>query len=833
MNFLPNITLPRDHLVATLEAAVASYALVVLTAPLGYGKTTLAHELAERIREQVFYVAIPSGPHNALYLWDLIFRDLAAQGFEAAIPLQHIGFPTEPLHLQRVLDSFRSHNRPLFLIVDDYHFVADTRMDDFVEALVRENIPGVHILLLSRTRPGLPLGDMRVKKLVALFGQDMLAFSQQEAIAYFHLHGSHDEYVAKSAWTFTEGWAAALWLSLQGWHSHGTIKPVHDVEALLSETVFAAYDVADQTFLLQLSVLGSFTPRQAAAISNDTSAPRRLRQLHNQNAFISYTPASDTYQLHSIFRTFLANRLAEQPEGALATDSAAGLWPHYIDKPSLYRRTGEWFAAHNGPVRAIRFFAQAGRDEDLVRILDIFAASGDGLLIAFDPEGIPAILQRIPWRVRAVCPLGWLSFVCYYITVGNTKDGVQLLVEADQRFATDEAISPAMRQRIKGELAFVRGVFAFNDLAAMREIHGEAHALLQGQRSIIAKPRNIWTFGSPHIAFSFVREPGTYGQLRDLLDDHLPPFQEMTGTAIGGDILFRAEWLLETGVLDKVEPFLLKGLHMVVSKEQLAGLVVVYFTLGRLRLAQGKVHEAKSALEGIRPQIERADNMLLSNFLDLAMHYMAAACGDVEQSRQWMLRVNLTATNSLYQGTNFARIVYGKSLMLMGEWARLEVFAEEIPEHLGRFQNLFGFIHALVLQALAAMPLHGQARAIELLHKAVTLARPDGIVCSIAEYGTFITPLLRRMHNDNPEDVFLKKLLKAAKGYALSNSREGLLLAPQEQAVMEKVMHNMSSEDIANALGITQGTVRNTLSRVYAKLGVKNRAQAVDKWRGR
>ena len=67
----------------------------------------------------------------------------------------------------------------------------------------------------------------------------------------------------------------------------------------------------------------------------------------------------------------------------------------------------------------------------------------------------------------------------------------------------------------------------------------------------------------------------------------------------------------------------------------------------------------------------------------------------------------------------------------------------------------------------------------------------------------------------------------------MSNSSEGLLLAPQEQAVMEKVMHNMSSEDIAKALGITQGTVRNTLSRVYAKLGVKNRAQAVDKWRGR
>ena len=833
MNLLANITLPRDHIVSTLEVAVASHALVVLTAPMGYGKTTVARELADTMSEQVFYVSIPYGSHNALYLWGIIFRDLAAQGLETAKKLEHIGFPTDALHMQRVLDLFISYNHPLFLVLDDYHFVQDRRMDTFLEALVRAEIPNVHILLISRFRPDLPLEDMRIKGLVSMFGQNVLAFSQDEAVAYFHLHGSHDELAAKSAWKFTEGWAAALWLSLQCWHSYGTIKPVHDIEALLSETVFASYDIADQIFLLQLSVLGHFTPRQAAAISGDTSAPRRLRQLHNQNAFISYTPASDCYKLHSIFRTFLAKRLAEQPEDSVIADPTSAQSPEYIDKPKLYRRAGEWFAMNNAPVAAIRFFSQAGRDEDLLRILEVFAASGDGLLIAFDPEGIPAILQSIPWRVRTLCPLGWLSFVCYYIIVGSNKDKVSLLAEIEERFATNEAIAPAMRQRIKGELAFVRGVFAFNDLAAMRDIHAEAHALLQGQRSIIAKPRNIWTFGSPHMAFAFLREPGTYNQLLDLLDDHLRPFQEMTGTAIGGDILFRAEWLLETGALDKVEPFLLKALHMVVSKEQLAGLVMVYFTLGRLRLVQGKVHEAKSILEGIRPQIERADNMLLSNFLDLAMHYIATTSGDIEQSRLWMSRVNLTATNSLYQGANFARIIYGKSLVLMGDWARLEVFAEEIPEHLGRFRNLFGYIHGLLLRAVSAMHLHGQARAIELLRQAVELARPDGIVGSIAEYGSHILPLLRRMQSDNPEDIFLKKLLKAAKGYAFTALGEGELLAPQEQAVMEKIVQNMSSGDIAEALGIKQGTVRNTLSRVYTKLGVKTRAHAVEKWRSR
>lgn len=212
--------LPRQRITAALADAVAAYPLTVLTAPMGYGKTTAARALASVASKEFFFVSIPPGPHTALYLWDLTFGQLAVQGLEIAVPLQQMGFPTDVPHMHRVLEVCRSFKSSVLLVLDDYHFATDPHMDAFIEALVREDLPDFNILLLSRTRPNMALEDMRVKGLATVFGQDLLAFSQHEAVAYFQLNNMFDAAIAENAWQFSEGWAAALWLSLQSWHRH-------------------------------------------------------------------------------------------------------------------------------------------------------------------------------------------------------------------------------------------------------------------------------------------------------------------------------------------------------------------------------------------------------------------------------------------------------------------------------------------------------------------------------------------------------------------------------------------------------------------------------------
>ena len=72
--------LPRERISAALAKAVAAHPLTLLTAPMGYGKSTMAREVMARLPGRSFYVSVTPGPHSAAYTWDLIWGQLARQG---------------------------------------------------------------------------------------------------------------------------------------------------------------------------------------------------------------------------------------------------------------------------------------------------------------------------------------------------------------------------------------------------------------------------------------------------------------------------------------------------------------------------------------------------------------------------------------------------------------------------------------------------------------------------------------------------------------------------------------------------------------------------------
>lgn len=832
----------RKRIVETLTDAVASYPLVVLTAPMGYGKSTAMHDLIQFLDTwRLFFITLPPGAHNALYLWDIICAQLAAQGSEIAPLMQRMGFPTDPILVQRTLNYGRTYlaSRPTVLVIDDYHFANAPEMNVLLEALARERMPGLCVVLLTRIRPDFHLEDLRLKGLAAFFEQDLLTFSRQDAADYFKLHEVEDARAVETAWVFSEGWASALWLSLQSYLTHGVIRPVRDMEILLSEAVFSTYSAEDKRLLLQLSVLDSFTSSQAAVVSGDAAAPRRLRHLHNQNAFLTYDNVSDSYRLHSIFRTFLANRLAEDPsspaEGGAqnedmrrrAEDNGA---VYRLDKPALYRRAGELFAQGEDRLQAMRFFFQAGRNEDLLRILEVFSIPSDGMFVKFDPEGVASMIRSIPWPVRRQCPIGYLAFIYHYMSRIDLKKGLALLEEVEARCATDNSFTLEERRRIEGEIELIRALEDFNDLSRMRNRHEKAHSLLQG-RSSISHPQLVWTFGSPHVAFLYLREPGNYKAMVDLVENNLHYYQEMSGgCSAGAQDLFRGEYSLETGAFHKVEHYLAKAAYRAAAKEQLSSLIAVNFARARYLFAEGKSHKTEEVLEEIRPGIAQAGRPLLMNSLELFQAYIAALRGDEEAIPLWLRRGDMASSPLFYQGTTFAHIVHGKALLVARDWDRLEALAEDIPAKLGVYRNLFARIHALVMHSIAQFNLRGQTQALPLLGKAINLARPDAIVCSIAEYGSHVYPMLLCLRDYTPDDLFLNVLIKTTKRYVRLGGAGQPILAPREQAILERVIQGLNNRDIGAALGITAASVGNTLSRVYTKLGVKNRTEALKKW---
>ncbi len=818
MPLSPARILPRPRVATALARAVAEYPLVAVVAPMGYGKTTAARELAEAVGGRTFSATIPPGPHNTRYLWNSVLGQFADQGLEIALTLRRLGFPTEPAQTRRVIDQCRGDTRPACLIFDDYQHVDDPALDAFFELLVREQLPGFHIALFSRTRPGMQLEELRFKGVAALFGSDLLAFTRDEAAAYFALHGCPG--AAAAAWSYSEGWAAALWLCLESWRKGGTARPTRDAEALLAETVFSAYNERERALLMQASVLDSFTAEEAARLSGDAGAPRRLRGLHDKNAFLSHDPATDSYQLHSIFRSFLAKAL-----GASA-----------IDMPALRRRAGECLAARGELMPAVRFFSQAGRDEDLLRLLDVFALPGANLLLFFFPQEIMAMAKAVPWRLRERRPVEYLSFVYFCLVEAGDPTAVTLLEEAEERFARAKSVSGAVKRRLKGEILLIKSMLAFNDLWAMRDVHEEAHRLLNG-RSAISNRRMIWTFGCPHASYLYLRRPGTYADMIELVEGHLHYFQDLTdGCSMGAERVFRAEWLLERDEPDRVASLLADADNRARSKDQLTTLLAAAFTRARLLAAAGRPAGALAALGEWQSAVQDADHVDLASCLDLAIGYMNACLGRLEAIPKWIREGSVDSPRNVVQMLGFIHAVHGKAALLAGEHERADAVARSIPVHLGPYCNLFGHIHAKAIEAAAARRLRGVDEALDPMRAAVDLARQDGIQLTLAEYGGHLLPLVLRLREEDPRDRYLAALAGLTERYArLAPADAGrksakVRLTPREEDSLKLLAKGKSNAEIAKRLGVAEITVKKTLTAAYAKLKARNRIEAAKKY---
>ncbi len=821
--------LTRDRVTAVLAGSIESHPLTVLTAPMGYGKTTAARELAALSTSRAYFATVPQGAHNARYVWELLCAQLAAQGLEGARELQRAGFPEDALGMRRVIDFCLNYKEHMLLVLDDYHLATDQALDGVLETLIRLEMEGFRILLLSRERPRLPLEELRMKGLAECFDGGLLVFTEDEAIDFFRLGGESDRAAASEAWRQCEGWAAALWLSLQSRLAGGRIVPSLDMNRLLSETVFPACSHREQRLLLSLSFMDSFTPWQAAEISGDKEAPRLLRDLQNKNALVSYAPSTDNYQIHGIFRSFLVNLFDETPDRPEEPEAGNSVPENLVlDKGALRRRAGEWFAAHGDPVRAMRFFSAAGQPRDFTRMLDLCARPDGAVMIGLDPQNLPPLLLALPWPARLAHPVGWLAFVYNLLTMVDPEQAIPLLLETGERLSAESSFSEPERKRLAGEMEMIRSVTYFNDIRAMLASWGRAVKLLGGRPSNIHLPNHIWAMGSPHASYMYLREPGEYAALDATIAENFTTYQKASGGGgAGAPELCRAERFLEMGLFGRVEPLVMKAIFKGQTQTQPTTLIVAHFALARLRLARGQKEEAQALLRNLEPGVAAAGNTFLDRLLDLARGYVGTTIGEAATVQAWLEQGQSLTGRAQPQARTFALIIFGKALLAAGRWAELEALSEDLENRLATGRNLFGRIHLLALRAGAVWRLYGRDKALPVLRRAVELARPDGLITPLAEYAPHLSPLWRRLGDLEPDDEFGQKILKTSGRYAAG----GGPLSLKERTLLELVEQGWPDKEISSRLGLSPKTVRNLLSRLYAKLGVANRLQAVRLWR--
>jgi LuxR family maltose regulon positive regulatory protein len=369
----------RPRLLDALDAATTR-PLTLLSAPTGFGKTTLLAAWARRGTRRSAWLTLTDGDADTVRLMAGIVAALRRAGVEIDDDLDRdlVGPGSDPAGgvLPRLLDGVGDGD-PVVLILDDYHLLTGSPARGLITEFVAGMPERFRVVIATRADPAMPLGRLRAVGSMQEIRSDLLRFDAGEADRF--LNGSLglnlDPASVATLEERTEGWPAGLYLAALGLRGHldrarfvaefaGSSRHIVDY---LSGEVLQGLRAEDRSFLLQSSILRRLTGPLCDAVTGMTGSSARLRELQRANLFIVPLDEQGTwFRFHRLFAQLLRSELAdESPEL----------------EPELHRRASVWHADH-GPVEAAVEHAVAAGDRALagslmVRSWQDFARTGE------------------------------------------------------------------------------------------------------------------------------------------------------------------------------------------------------------------------------------------------------------------------------------------------------------------------------------------------------------------------------------------------------------------------------------------------------------------------
>nr|BBH86688.1 LuxR family transcriptional regulator [Thermosporothrix sp. COM3] len=358
---LPKGLISRPELFQRLDDW-QSYRLTLLSAPAGFGKSTLLNQwLSERQTSiRAVWVALDSGDNDPLRFWYTILHacqswlqttdDRLASLLHAASPLAF-----QPLSLEEIIATFlnklASDTSGNLLVLEDYHFITNTRIHELLDFFITHLPQNMHVILLSRHEPPLPLARLRARGELNEFQATDLRFSLSETEAFLWQTASLSlpSETLEQLHERVEGWPTGLRLlslSLQRQqtqeqiqhtisHFNGTQRQVREYFVL---EVLQALPEPLQTFLLCTSILPRLHPSLCAEVSGNQESGALLEAMERTNGFLE-TLDDEWYRYHALF----AEAMQHEARRQLGEDEIR----------RLYSIAARWLMEHDFQAEAI------------------------------------------------------------------------------------------------------------------------------------------------------------------------------------------------------------------------------------------------------------------------------------------------------------------------------------------------------------------------------------------------------------------------------------------------------------------------------------------------
>ena len=860
--------------------------LTLVSAPAGFGKTTLLSQWARDTDITVLWVSLdPADNDLNRFLTYCVAALQTLQAHIGEVTLGALQAPQTPAIgslLTPLINDVSKSSDPFALVLDDYHVIEEQPVHAALTFLLG-NLPNhAHVVVAGRADPPFPLAHMRaLGQLYEIRAAD-LRFTVDEAFALLDQATdssvSAEDVAALEA--RTEGWAAGLQLAAISMRGSQDISEFVQaftgshrfVVDYLVEEVLDQQPESPQEFLLATSILERLTAPLCDAVTGESESQAILTRLEQANLFV--VPLDDErrwYRYHHLFAELLRHRLGQ-------TD------PEHV--PELHRRASVWYEENDSPEEAIHHAIRGGHFRRAAQLTEV---NGKELMARSEIGIVKRWIEALPeeW-VRARPQLG--SLYGRVLALTNQLDRVEPYLQAAEEAIHATPPQPDLSEAwelddperakavVQGSVATCRAIVArargdgLHMVELLRralaqypadELSGRCVAYLylgfalwmtgdvqRARQNLEKSNQAAQASGQTYTAMSSLGALGRLlielGELHQSQRIHQRAFQlaerhiQQTGKPLPA--ITEAHWGLGTLSYERNALTLARGyVETVIEATRPLGvtewLLNAYVALARIQRAQREVEGALATMQTAASLVEppEASDVLRAEVAahqaqlwitlgnERPKHLMAAS--------RWAKEAGLSASDEPVYARELEYLTLARLTLAQGDPVHAVALLDRMldaSESAGRKGKM---IEILVLQALAHQAQGDISKGLTRLERALALAEPEGYVRTFVDEGEPMRTLLTRLAERGVKYSYAQRLLAAfdeSPPMGTTGPPRALpeRLTQREVEVLRLISAGLTNQEIGTQLVISVVTVKRHISNLFGKLGVANRTMA-------
>ena len=883
---------PRPQLVLRLNESLHCK-LTLISAPAGFGKTTLLKEWVAAYHSPVAWVSLDPLDNDPIRLWVHIIAALqmVQSGLGESV-LSALQAP-QPVSIDYVLTdlineitqdtvglSVPTISSPRFvLILDDYHLITNRQVHNSLTYFLDNLPPQMHIIISGRADPPWPFARLRAcNRMVEMRASDF-RFSSQEASTFLNdLMGfdiSPGDIAALDS--RTEGWIVGLQMAALSMRNRedktafiqaftGTHRFILDY---LLEEVMDQQSRGRREFLLKTAILDRMTASLCDTILDIKNSQSTLYQMEQANLFL--VPLDDErcwYRYHHLFSELLRNQLQLR-------------WPEQL--PILHQRASQWFEDHNYIEEAVQHGFAA---RDFQRVSLLIEKYAQGLLHQSRYSDLSSWIEALPDALVIERP--WL---CVYRSwtrhwAGLREGGDDCLLSAEEILSGRSNLQEDEQRLLPGYIALVRAHYALTNEALSATITHAKKALeilpeddyfarstagvalggaYWGQGDVVRSERAFSDCATAalkggynyrassamcYVGMQQVKQARlydaetTYREALTLAQDsssRLTPIAGYPQAKLG-------ELACEWNLLDQAQNLTRSALDLC---NQLGHVDLI----AEACASRARTQLARKEFSGVEKTLRQADQLAAetkldpwsTTWLDDCRVRLWLSTNRLDKAIRWVESSDLQIDSEInyhhdIHHLNLARVLVANLMTSPPELA--------IPEVSGLLDRLYtaaeqvGWIHhkikILVLKALVYQYNQQIDLSMDTLSQALCLAKSAGYIRVFIDEGMALEQLFQALLNSQwmktrllaQNAAYVRKVNKAFKKESTLHPSRSVLADPLTQREMDILVLLATSKtvpEIAADLFVTSNTVRSHIKHIYSKLDVHRRLGAVQK----